>query len=90
MAVTVTDAGPADAEEIIAVQRSAFAAQGELYSTCDIPPLVETPEDLRADFARVADHLGPCDVVLADIDAGVPDDRVVAAADICAALSASR
>ena len=50
--VTITEATPADAEEIIAVQRLAFASQGELYSTCDIPPLVETSDDLRADFEK--------------------------------------
>ncbi len=52
MPVTITDAAPVDAEEIIAVQRRAFRAQGELYSTCTIPPLVETPEDLRHDFEK--------------------------------------
>ncbi|MHC5057791.1 MAG: GNAT family N-acetyltransferase [Planctomycetota bacterium] len=50
--VTITEAEPEDAEEIIVVQRQAFAAQGELYSTCTIPPLVETPDDLRADFEK--------------------------------------
>ena len=62
MPVAIADAAPADAEEIIAVQRLAFASQGELYSTCTIPPLVETPEDLRADFGK--------SVVLKAIDDG--------------------
>ena len=53
--------------------------------------LAERPlDDLRVDFARIADDLGPCDLVLADIDAGTPDERIVEAAGICDALSRGR
>jgi hypothetical protein len=44
-------------------------------------------DDRRAELARIADELGPCDVVLADIDAGTPDERIRTAVDICADLS---
>jgi len=53
--------------------------------------LAERPlEDLRVALGRIADELGPCDVVLADIDAGTPDERVVEAVGICDALSRGR
>jgi hypothetical protein len=43
--------------------------------------------DLECDFRRIADNLGPCDIVLADIEAGTPDDRVAAALRLCGQLS---
>jgi hypothetical protein len=39
--------------------------------------------EIEADLVRVASEYGPCDLVLADIDAGVPDERVQAVADLC-------
>jgi hypothetical protein len=39
--------------------------------------------EIEADLARIASDYGPCDLVLADIDAGVPDERVQAVADLC-------
>ncbi|MHC4249456.1 MAG: GNAT family N-acetyltransferase [Planctomycetota bacterium] len=50
--VTITEAAAEDAEAIIAVQRQAFVAQAKLYSVCTIPPLDETPDDLRNDFGK--------------------------------------
>lgn len=44
-------------------------------------------EEIRRDFARIARELGPCDVVLADIEAGTPDSRVLAAVQLCEELS---
>lgn len=53
----------------------------------------KTPEELRADFERIARDFGPCDIVLADIEAGTPDERVSLAVELCrdagAAASAS-
>jgi hypothetical protein len=39
--------------------------------------------EIEADFGQIASEYGPCDLVMADIDAGVPDDRVQAVADRC-------
>ena len=47
-AITITDAHPDDAGEIMAVQRRAFTPQGELYGDPGLPPLVETEEAIRA------------------------------------------
>ncbi len=57
--------------------------------------LMYTPMDLagkpldsiRQDFQRIARELGPCDIVLADIEAGTPDSRVLAAVEFCRELS---
>jgi len=57
--------------------------------------LMYTPMDLanksmaaiEADLARCATELGPCDIVLADIEAGVPDERILAVVEICRQLS---
>ncbi len=39
--------------------------------------------DIEADFERIACRYGPCDIVLADIEAGTPDERVLIAAELC-------
>lgn len=46
-------------------------------------PLAEIEKDLK----RIANDYGPCDVVFADIDAGVPDERVWAIIEKCQRLS---
>lgn len=43
--------------------------------------------DIREDFEQIARDFCPCDVVLADIEAGTPDDRVRAVLSICEELS---
>jgi len=48
--ITITEAGPDDAWDILAVQRRAFAPQGELYDDPALPPLVETEETIRKNF----------------------------------------
>lgn len=42
---------------------------------------------LRADFERIARDVAPCDIVLADIEAGTPDARVRFVVDLCERLS---
>ena len=48
--ITVTEAHPDDAAEILAVQRRAFTPQGELYDDPTLPPLMETEETVRKSF----------------------------------------
>jgi GNAT superfamily N-acetyltransferase len=40
-----------DAGELLTVQRAAFLAEARLYGTTEIPPLVETLDDLRDEIA---------------------------------------
>lgn len=57
--------------------------------------LMYTPMDVReksieaitSDFEHIACNYGPCDIVLADIDYGVPDERVRELIDLCRRLS---
>ncbi len=43
--------------------------------------------ELQADLSRVAAACGPCDIVLGDIDANMPDARVLEAVEWCRRLS---
>ena len=40
-------------------------------------------DEIHADFTAIAESYGPCDMVLADIEAGTPDERVLAVIDLC-------
>ncbi len=44
-------------------------------------------EEIDADLLRIAQEYGPCDLVCADIEAGTPDERVIAVIDRCRRLS---
>jgi ribosomal protein S18 acetylase RimI-like enzyme len=48
--IIITDAHLDDAQEILIIQRRAFASQGELYDDPKLPPLVETEAMFQADF----------------------------------------
>lgn len=43
--------GPAHAGEVLTVQRAAYVTEAQRYRAPDIPPLLETLEELRADLA---------------------------------------
>jgi GNAT superfamily N-acetyltransferase len=44
--------GPAHAGEALTVQYAAYLSEGRRYGTTEIPPLVESLEELAADLAR--------------------------------------
>ncbi len=50
----------------------------------------KTVDELRKDLERIAGEYAPCDVVAADIDAGVPDGKVLAFYKMCEELSRFR
>jgi len=56
------------------------ARRAIMYSPTDLAskPL----EQIRADLVRIRWQLSPCDIVMADIDHGTPDDRVIAFAEM--------
>jgi hypothetical protein len=43
-----------------------------------------SPEEIRRDMEKIYNDLGPCDLVMADIQASTPDERVQALLDMCA------
>ena len=51
-----------------------------MYTPTDLAN--KSPVELRADVRRIYRELAPCDIVMADIDAEVPDSRVVEFAEI--------
>lgn len=65
-----------------------FARRNLLYTSWDLKE--KTNEQLRNDFTRIADELGPCDLGLPDIEIDVPDDRIMFAMDLCAEISETR
>jgi ribosomal protein S18 acetylase RimI-like enzyme len=48
---TITDADPADAGELLTVQRAAYLAEAALYGDFRLPPLTETVDEIRAAVA---------------------------------------
>lgn len=48
VALDITPARTADAEEILALQRAAYRIEAERYQDFGLPPLIETPADLVA------------------------------------------
>ena len=57
------------------------ARRAIMYTPMDLAN--KTPDQLRTDFARIAHDYAPCDIVLADIEADTPDERVLLAVDLC-------
>ncbi len=52
MDVTIVDARPEDLEAILALQKIAYRSEAELYDDFSIPPLVQTLDEIEADFRR--------------------------------------
>ena len=48
----ILEATVADAEEILALQKSAYLFEAKLYNDNTIPPLTQTVEELAEDFSR--------------------------------------
>ncbi len=67
--------------------RDAFphARRAIMYTPMDLAN--KPPQTIRQDLRRIARLYAPCDVVLADIEDGTPDQRVLAVLEFCAELS---
>jgi len=64
------------------------ARRGIMYTPMDVAnkPL----DEIRADFERITRAYGPCDLVLADIEAGTPDEKVLALVEMCREIRRTR
>ena len=62
------------------------ARRAVMYTPMDLAG--KPPGALRADFERIAELCGPCDVVLADVGPDTPDRRVLDAVELCRRISA--
>jgi len=71
----------------LSAAKAAFgcARRAVMYTPMD---LVNKPlEAIRRDLERIARDYAPCDVVVADIQAGTPDERVLSFIELCRKLS---
>lgn len=51
------------------------ARRAIMYTPMDL--VNKTADDLRKDLENIREQLSPCDIVMADVDAGTPDERVL-------------
>lgn len=74
-------------ESDLAAAKAAFptARRALMYTPMDVKE--KTSVQLRTDLERIAREYGPCDLVFADIDLGVPDQRIHELIDLCARIS---
>jgi hypothetical protein len=68
------------ARELIADARRAL-----IYRPTDL--VNKSAQEIRADLERLAREYGPCDVVVGDIEAGTPDERIVKFMELCREIS---
>jgi hypothetical protein len=64
------------------------ARRAVMYTPMDL--LDKQPDVLRRDLERIARELGPCDVVMADIDYETPDERVLLFAQLAGETASQR
>ena len=43
--------------------------------------------EIKSDIERIAKELGPCDLVLADVESGTDDDKILELVAICKNIS---
>ncbi len=60
------------------------ARRALMYTPMDLAN--NPPDEIRTDLERIAKEYGPCDIVLADIESGTPDDRVLDFIEGCSTL----
>jgi len=58
-----------------------------MYTPMDVAN--KSLDEIRADFQDIAARYAPCDLVLADIEAGTPDERVLALVEMCEEIGSS-
>lgn len=49
----------------------------------------KTLPEIATDFERIAREYAPCDIVIADVEAGTPDARIIELVELCKKLSVS-
>ena len=61
------------------------ARRAIVYTPMDL--VNKSVDEIRSDLERIARDYAPCDVVAGDIEAGTPDERVLAFLDMCNRIS---
>ena len=57
------------------------ARRALMYTPMDLAN--KTSEQIQEDIAYIVDSFAPCDIVIADIDKDVPDEKVIAFVELC-------
>ena len=57
------------------------ARRALMYRPTDL--VNKSPEIIEADLEKIASEYAPCDIVVADIEAGTPDERILAFLKLC-------
>jgi len=63
------------------------ARRNVLYTSMDLAN--KSQQQIRSDFERIAKEFAPCDVGLPNIEADVPDERVIFAVELCKEFSST-
>ncbi|MDQ0644276.1 GNAT family N-acetyltransferase [Microbacterium murale] len=50
--IVLSRISPADAGEVLTIQRAAFVSEAQIYGTADMPPLTQTLDEVRAELAQ--------------------------------------
>ena len=61
------------------------ARRAIMYNPKDLA--TKSIKEIRDDLERIARECGPCDLVLADIESGTPDERVIEVMELCDEMS---
>jgi len=71
----------------LALARKLFpeARRAIMYTPMDLAN--KSLEAIKQDFTKIAEDCGPCDIVLADMEAGTPDERILQVTKICEKIS---
>ena len=56
-----------------------------MYTPMDL--VNKSLREIESDLKRIAKDYAPCDIVLADIEAGTPDDKILAFYLMCTEIS---
>jgi len=74
-----------DSDLVRAKEAITHARRALMYTPMDLAN--KSLKTIRADLERVAREYAPCDVVVGDIEAGTPDERVLAFLELCGEIN---
>jgi len=64
------------------------ARRALMYKPTDLAN--KTWEEVESDIKKIADEYGPCDLVIADIEADTPDEKIQKVLDLCETISSRK
>ena len=74
-----------DSDMVLAKNLFPETRRAIMYTPMDVAG--KSMAEISRDLQRIADEFGPCDVVVADIEAGVPDEKILQLYETCREIS---